>query len=77
MEQGMSIWLYVIIFAIIGVPFVGFAVRQFIKFGRWIYKEMPLLRSFFDNYADNYGIGVAITIVCGIIYAVLRWFGVV
>lgn len=73
----MSIWIYVIIFAIIGVPFVGFAVRQMIKFGRWIYKEVPILRSFFDNYADNYGIGFALTVVFGAIYSFLRWFGFV
>lgn len=73
----MNIWVYVVIFAIIGVPLVGFGIRQMIKFGSWIYRNVPILRSFFDNYADNYGIGLVITVVFGVIYGFLRWFGVV
>ena len=71
----MTFWLYIIGFAIVGVPTVGFIVKQMIRFGKWVYREYPFVRSFFDNYADHYAIGLGITIVAAIVYIVARWLG--
>lgn len=71
----MNFWMYVVIFAIIGVPLVGFFVDKLIEFGRWIYKEIPFIRAFFDDYASYYGIGLVITVVVGIVYGLGKWFG--
>ena len=73
----MNIWLYVFLFAILGIPLVGYLVRNLVKLGVKVYDKYPIVRKFFDDYAEHYGIGLIITVVAGVVYGVLRWFGVV
>ena len=73
----MNIWVYVFLFAILGIPLVGYLVRNLIKLGIKVYDKYPIVRKFFDDYAEHYGIGLIITVVAGIVYGVLRWFEVV
>lgn len=74
----MNIWLYIIGFVIIGIPFIGFAVDKFRIFGRWVYKEFPIIRDFFDDYASHYAVGFIITVIAGIAYSILHFgFGIV
>ena len=71
----MNFWLYVILYAIIGVPLVGYAVIQGRKLGLHLYEKYPFIKKFFDNYAENYGIGLIITVVTIVVALVARWFG--
>lgn len=73
----MSIWVYIFLFAILGIPLVGYLVRNLVKLGQHIYARYPIFRKFFDDYAEHYGIGLIITVIAGILYGILYYFGVV
>lgn len=73
----MNIYLYVILFAIFGIPLFGFVVHNMIKFGKYAYSNSPFIRKFFDDYGENYGIGFIISLIALIVYSVLRWLNFV
>lgn len=75
--SALSVFGYVVLFVISGVPLIGFTVDAFINFGRYVYRTYPFIRKFFDEYFDHYGLGLIITIVTIVVYGLLHWFNFV
>ena len=76
--MDLKILGYIVLFAIIGIPFVGFFVRNMIEFGRYVYRSFPFLQKFFDEYFEHYALGTVITVICAVVYAVLHfWWGLI
>lgn len=73
----MEFWIYLATFVVIGIPLIGYVVLQGIELGKWAYKKYPFIQNFFDQYAENFGIGLIITVVTAVIYIVARWLGFV
>jgi hypothetical protein len=69
------IYLYGFLFVIAGVPLIGYLLKKGIELGKFMYKRYPMIAKFFDEYAENFGVGLLITVVCLIIYSVSRWIG--
>lgn len=69
---------FIAAFVVLGIPFVGYAWTNMVRFGRYIYRSFPFLQKFFDDYFEHYILGVAVTVICGIVWAVLHFgFGLV
>jgi hypothetical protein len=69
--------LYVFLFVIIGVPLIGFAVRNLVRFGRYVYKSFPFLQKFFDDYFEHFAYGTIIVVVAGVVYVIGYMMGLV
>lgn len=69
---------YIVLFAILGVPFMGWAWRNLVEFGRYIYRSFPFLQKFFDEYFEHYAIGTLLCVIIAVIWAILHFaFGLV
>lgn len=76
--MDLKVLFYIVLFVVIGVPLVGFAVRNLVRFGKYVYRSFPFLQRFFDEYYEHFALGSIITIGCAIVYAILHfWIGVV
>lgn len=74
----LTVLLYIVGFAVLGIPFLGWAWQNLIRFGRAVYRTFPFLQKFFDEYFENYAMGTVITVICIIIWAILHFgFGLV
>ena len=69
----LNILLYIVGFAVLGIPFVGWAWRNLIEFGRLVYRSFPFLQKFFDEYFEHYALGTLICVICAIIWAILHF----
>jgi hypothetical protein len=72
----MEFYLYCLLFVVAGVPLIGYALKKILELGKFMYNRYPLIRRFFDEYAENFGVGLLITIATLVVYGILRWFGV-
>ena len=74
----LNLLLYIVGFAILGIPFVGWAWRNLIEFGRLVYRSFPFLQKFFDEYFEHYALGTLICVIFVVIWAILHFaFGLV
>lgn len=73
----MQFYIYCLLFAVIGIPLIGYAVRQGIRLGKYMYREYPFIAKFFDEYVEHFGVGLIITVVAAIAYGLARWMGFV
>lgn len=69
----LQVLLYILLFVVAGVPFLGWGVRNLVRFGRYIYKSFPFLQNFFDEYFEHFALGTIITVVGGIVYLILHF----
>ena len=75
--MDIKFWFYVFLFVIFGIPLVGFAVRNIVKFGRFIYNKYPFLQKFFDEYYEHFALGTVICALTAAGYGILYWIGIV
>jgi hypothetical protein len=71
----MMFYAYCLLFVVAGVPLIGYVLKKVIELGKFMYGRYPLIRRFFDEYAENFGVGLLITVATLAIYGILRWFG--
>lgn len=76
--MDIKFWFYIFLFVVIGIPLIGFAVRNLIRFGKYVYRSFPFMQRFFDEYYEHFALGSVITIICVVVWAILHfWVGVV
>jgi hypothetical protein len=71
--MDLQFFLYLTLFVIFGVPLVGFAVRNLVRFGSFLYKKYPFLQKFFDEYYEHFALGAVIVVIASIMYGLARW----
>lgn len=76
--MDIKFWFYILMFVVIGVPLIGFAVRSMVRIGKYVYRSFPFLQRFFDEYYEHFALGSIITIGCAIVYAIFHyWIGII
>lgn len=68
--MDFQFWGYLLLFVVIGVPLIGYVVRTVIRAGKYLYRNFPFIKRFFDEYYEHFALGTIVTIVVGIVYCI-------